>query len=93
MYMRDIGEYVSPIDGSYISTRSAHRDHMRAHDVIEVGNERLKATPVEEPVGFGQAIKQRLDEVKAMPQRDYDEYVQKQVYEHSQIAAVPVAAE
>lgn len=40
--MRDIGEYVSTIDGTFISTRSAHRDHMKRHGVIEMGNEKPK---------------------------------------------------
>lgn len=38
--MRDIGEYVSPIDGTFISSRSQHRDHMRRHGVIEMGNDK-----------------------------------------------------
>jgi hypothetical protein len=38
--MRDIGEYKSPLDGSMITSRSQHRDHMQRHGVIEVGNER-----------------------------------------------------
>lgn len=32
--------YRSPIDGSVVSSRQQHHDHMRAHNVIEVGNER-----------------------------------------------------
>lgn len=39
--MRDMEPYKSPIDGSMVTSRSMHRDHMRKHDVIEVGNERL----------------------------------------------------
>lgn len=39
--MRDMGGYVSPIDGSYIGGRSEHRDHVRRHDLVEVGNERI----------------------------------------------------
>lgn len=41
MVMRDIGEYVSPIDNQVITSRSHHRNHMRVHNVIEVGNERV----------------------------------------------------
>lgn len=40
--IRDIEPFVSPIDGSVVSGRRQRRDHMRAHGVIEVGNEKLK---------------------------------------------------
>lgn len=39
--MRDIGEYTSTVDGTRITTRSAHRDHIRQHDLVEVGNQRI----------------------------------------------------
>ena len=39
--MRDMGEYTSPIDGTRIGSRSEHRDHVRRHDVVEMGNERI----------------------------------------------------
>lgn len=38
----DSQPYVSPLDGSVIGGRRQHRDHMRAHGVIEVGNEKPK---------------------------------------------------
>jgi len=44
MIMSDITPYRSPIDGAAVTSRSAHRDHMRAHGVIEVGNERIGRT-------------------------------------------------
>ena len=37
--MPDIKPYKSMIDGSEISSRSKHRDHLRANGCIEVGNE------------------------------------------------------
>ena len=37
----DIAPYHSAIDGSLISSRSQHRTHLREHNCIEVGNERL----------------------------------------------------
>lgn len=40
--MRDIEPFVSPVDGKVVSSRSAKREHMRRHDLEEVGNERLK---------------------------------------------------
>ena len=38
--MPDIKGYRSMIDGSWISSRSKHRVHLRDHDCIEVGNEK-----------------------------------------------------
>ena len=35
----DIQPYKSMIDGSMITSRSHHRDHLRAHNCIETGNE------------------------------------------------------
>lgn len=39
--MPDISGYKSMLDGSWIGSRSTHREHLRAHGVIEVGNEKL----------------------------------------------------
>jgi len=40
--MSDIEGYVSPIDGKWVGSRSEHRDHMKRHGVIELGNEKPK---------------------------------------------------
>lgn len=45
MVMGDIQPYQSMIDGSMITSRSTHRDHLRAHGCIEVGNEKMANTP------------------------------------------------
>lgn len=37
--MRDIGAYRSMVTGEMITSRSTHRDHLREHNCIEVGNE------------------------------------------------------
>lgn len=37
--MRDQGEYRSVITGEMITSRSQHREHLRQHNCIEVGNE------------------------------------------------------
>jgi hypothetical protein len=37
----DIEPYQSMIDGSWITSRSQHRKHLREHGCIEVGNERM----------------------------------------------------
>ena len=95
-YVRDIGEYTSPIDGTVIGTRSDHRDHMKRHDVIEVGNERMPEAPSGPPpvdVEFARAAKRRLDEVKAMPQAEYDTYVERQQREHAQVAELATPTE
>lgn len=41
LVMPDITPYHSVIDGSLITSRSHHRAHLREHNCIEVGNERL----------------------------------------------------
>lgn len=46
-YMPDKAPYVSPMDGSLISSRSTHREHMRLHGVEEAGD----ARPVRRPSG------------------------------------------
>jgi len=43
MIMRDLEPYRSPLDGSMITSRSEHRNHMRQHGVIERGNEPMRA--------------------------------------------------
>ena len=39
--IKDIDPYVSQIDGSVITSRSQHRDHLKAHGCVEVGNEKM----------------------------------------------------
>jgi len=39
MVMGDISGYVSQIDGSWISSRSHHRSHLKQHGMIELGND------------------------------------------------------
>lgn len=43
--VRDIDPYVSTITGERITSRSHHRDHLRAHRCIEVGNEFAQSKP------------------------------------------------
>jgi hypothetical protein len=99
MVIRDIGEYRSPLDGAVITSRSQHRDHMRAHNVIEVGNERIGSmTPTESPAAkvdreLGEAIKRRIEEVKELPQAVYDAHVEVQQHEHAEVAALVTATE
>jgi hypothetical protein len=68
----DISEYTSTLDGSQITSRSQHREHMRKHDVIEVGNEYMKPTAHNISVpSAGRDIKRHIDRVRAMPEREY----------------------
>lgn len=50
--MEDMKPYRSPLDGSIVSSRAEHRNHMRKHDVIEVGNEKL-TRPMQKPYDSG----------------------------------------
>ena len=40
--MPDIAPYQSMIDGSMITSRSTHREHLQANGCIEVGNESME---------------------------------------------------
>jgi hypothetical protein len=42
MVMPDIQPYKSMIDGSMITSRSIHREHLRQHNCFEVGNEKME---------------------------------------------------
>jgi hypothetical protein len=50
MVMPDIQPYQSMIDGSMITSRSKHREHLRDNNCIEIGNETLetKLAPVKD---------------------------------------------
>jgi hypothetical protein len=37
--MSDIGGYISQVDGSYIDSRSKHRNHLKQHGMVELGND------------------------------------------------------
>lgn len=59
MIQSDIGGYVSQIDGSWIDSKSKHRNHLKQHGCIEVGNEKQTvATPKQDP-----QLKQRIAEI------------------------------
>ena len=64
--MPDIQPYRSMIDGSIIGSRSTHREHLRAHGCIEVGNETQhllnRAKPIEPPPGRKELLIQLANE-------------------------------
>jgi len=39
MVMSDIEGYISQVDGSWIKSRSHHREHLKQHRMIEIGND------------------------------------------------------
>ncbi len=41
----DILPYQSMADGSMITSRSQHRAHLRQHNCIEIGNEKMESRP------------------------------------------------
>lgn len=47
--MPDIQPYKSMVDGSMIEGRRQHRDHLRQHNCIEIGNEKMETrVPVQQ---------------------------------------------
>lgn len=59
MVYGDIEPYISQIDGSIIHSRSRHKEHLRDHGCIEVGNEKVTPKPITSPPG----LKEKLIEV------------------------------
>lgn len=79
--MPDIEPYVSMIDGSLITSRSKHREHLRQHNCFEVGNEvhHLKPQPLPDvsPQKRHELLRAQVDAVrnedwKRMVKRDLD---------------------
>lgn len=73
--VQDIAAYRSMIDGSVIDGRKRHRDHLKAHGCVEVGNDtsHMKRTP--QPVG--QSRKESLHRLLAdVGDRDIQRIVQ-----------------
>ena len=47
MVMRDVNEYRSMVTGEMIGGRAQHREHLRTHDLVEIGNEGLKGRRID----------------------------------------------
>ena len=62
----DIEGYQSMADGSWISSRSQHRDHLKRHGCIEVGNERspMKREVTVPRASIREEIKRTVDRMK-----------------------------
>jgi len=64
-FIPDIEPYVSPLDGSVVGSRSHHRDHMRAHGVVEAGTDKPKPTTVKPLPDVRQDIREAYEMLKA----------------------------
>ena len=59
MVAADIQPYRSMIDGTWITSRSQHRDHLREHRCVELGNDvpkDIKPRPLTAPPGLKETI-------------------------------------
>lgn len=84
MVMGDIQPYKSMINGEMITSRSQHREHLKAHGCQELGNEPLKyldkpytGIPDVNPQGRKELIRAQIDqmshkEFRAAIKRDVD---------------------
>lgn len=54
--MPDINSYKSVVTGEMITSRSHHREHLKKHDLIEVGNEYPKPREIKPIPGLKQEI-------------------------------------
>ena len=69
--MSDIGGYKSMADGSWISSRSQHREHLKRHNCFEVGNEMPKPHQSTLP-SREQRIKRLREQLWNMTDREAD---------------------
>ena len=57
MVAADLAPYRSMVTGEMITSRSQHRSHLKAHGLIEVGNEKMPAPkPLSPPPGLKETI-------------------------------------
>ena len=70
MVMPDIKPYKSMIDGTMITSRSQHREHLKKHGCQELGNEPLKyldkpytGIPDADPKGRKELIRAQVNEM------------------------------
>lgn len=70
--MPDIQPYKSMIDGREITSRSRHREHLRDHGCVEVGNDsslNKSRPPLQSPPGLKDAIIRAVNEVEDKQRR------------------------
>jgi peroxiredoxin len=62
--LSDISGYVSQVDGSWIDSRSKHRNHLKQHRMIELGNDVLtQHKPIEISRQSNEARKRQIAEM------------------------------
>lgn len=59
--MGDIQPYQSMVTGEIINSRSSHREHLKAHNLVEVGNETKYLQPKHKELPPG--LKQRIIDI------------------------------
>lgn len=65
--MPDIQPYQSMIDGREIASRSRHREHLRDHGCVEVGNDsslKKPRPPLQSPPGLKEKIIRAVNQVE-----------------------------
>lgn len=60
MVMNDIGGYKSQVTGEWIASRSQHREHLKTHRLVEVGNELKAHTTRQAPKVDREAIRRDI---------------------------------
>lgn len=65
LVMGDIQPYKSMIDGSWITSRSQHREHLKAHGCQEIGNETKHLMTAYDRTTTNVAPQQRLEIIRA----------------------------
>jgi hypothetical protein len=58
--MPDIQPYQSQITGEMIQSRSRHREHLRQHNCIEVGNEKMSNAPPREALPPAETLRREI---------------------------------
>lgn len=58
--MGDIEPYRSMLDGSIITSRSKHRQHLKDHGCVEVGNDSSALNPKRKPLESPPGLKETL---------------------------------
>ena len=63
MVIRDIEPYKNMIDGRMISSRSEHRELLRRHNCVEVGNEKMETKIVAPKTNRREIISKQLGDM------------------------------
>jgi hypothetical protein len=81
MVQADIKPYRSMIDGSMITSRSQHRDHLRQHNCVEVGNETEHMLKPRQYQDYGEASRKELirAQVDAMSHAEFKRAKQRDI--------------